>query len=57
MIPEDLERQISLAEVEVSEEGARPFCSFLGGFFGLSLLEVSFISLLDLCSRLPYGLK
>lgn len=57
MIPEDLERQISLAEVEVSEEGARPLCPFLGGFFGFSLLEVSLISLLDLCAHLPYGLK
>lgn len=57
MIPEDLERQISLAEAEVSEERAGPLCPFLGGFFGLTLLEASLISLLDLCAHLPYGLK
>lgn len=55
MIPEDLERQISLAEAEVSEGGAlgrwsRTPWSFLRGFSGL-------FPLLDLCSQLSHGLK
>lgn len=60
MIPEDLERQISLAEAEVSVSGvlapgAGSLFLFLGVFFGLSLLKAFLILFLDLCAHLPCG--
>lgn len=62
MIPEDLERQISLAEAEVSVSGALAhgpgsLFLFLGIFFGVSLLKAFLILFLDLCAHLPCGLK
>lgn len=61
MIPEDLERLISLAEAEVREghwdSGAEPLGLFLKASLGSPHLRHRSVPLLDLCARLPGGLK
>lgn len=57
MIPEDLERQISLAEAEVSVSGALALGAGSLFLFRLSLLKAFLIFFLDLCAHLSCGLK
>lgn len=61
MIPEDLERQISLAEAEVREghwdSGAEPLGLFLEASLGSPHSRHHSIPLLDLCAHLLGELK